>query len=199
MSRYYANYPQYLGAQKCCDLRTQGPVGPAGPTGPASIGERGWTGATGYTGFTGPRGCRGETGPARPNASLIGGVVSNLNISPIMNVPQFFGPFLGSFDANPTITESFAATYIPFNCTLSQLYIQLSEPPGPGASYTFTVRKNMSEDGISVIISGSNVTGQNTSSSMIFNADDIITISCLPYNSLTVASARWSAKLENTP
>lgn len=67
MSRYYANYTQYLGAQKCCDLRTQGPVGPEGPRGPAGVGERGWTGPTGesYTGPTG-RGCRGPTGPAGP-------------------------------------------------------------------------------------------------------------------------------------
>ena len=57
MSKYYANYPQYLGARKCCDLRTQGPVGPEGATGPAGVGERGWTGPTGQTGpigVTGP-------------------------------------------------------------------------------------------------------------------------------------------------
>jgi len=57
MSKYYANYPQYLGVRKCCDLRTQGPVGPQGATGPAGVGERGWTGPTGQTGpigVTGP-------------------------------------------------------------------------------------------------------------------------------------------------
>ena len=64
MSRYYANYGQYLGAQRCCDLRGQGPQGPAGPTGPSAIGQRGFTGPAGesYTGPTG-RGCRGPTGP----------------------------------------------------------------------------------------------------------------------------------------
>lgn len=67
MSRYYANYPQYLGAQKCCDLRTRGPEGPQGPTGPASVGQRGWTGPPGQS-FTGPtgRGCRGPTGEPGP-------------------------------------------------------------------------------------------------------------------------------------
>jgi len=67
MSRYYANYPQYLGSQKCCDLRTQGPVGPAGPAGPAGVGERGYTGPAGesYTGPTG-RGCKGATGEPGP-------------------------------------------------------------------------------------------------------------------------------------
>jgi hypothetical protein len=72
MSRYYANYPQYLGAQKCCDLRTQGPVGPQGPPGPAGVGERGWTGPPGHS-FTGPtgRGCRGPTGEPGPKSFII--------------------------------------------------------------------------------------------------------------------------------
>ena len=62
MSRYYANYPQYLGAQKCCDLRTQGPEGPQGPPGPAGIGQRGMTGAAGSTGPTGNVGPTGYSG-----------------------------------------------------------------------------------------------------------------------------------------
>lgn len=71
MSRYYANYPQYLGALKCCDLRTQGPQGPPGPTGPAAIGERGMTGPAGLS-VTGPtgRGCRGPTGEPGPTGSV---------------------------------------------------------------------------------------------------------------------------------
>lgn len=51
MSRYYANYGQYLGAQRCCDLRGPGPQGPAGPTGPSAIGQRGFTGPTGSKSF----------------------------------------------------------------------------------------------------------------------------------------------------
>ena len=34
MSKYYGSYSQYLGAQRCCDLRGQGPKGPEGPVGP---------------------------------------------------------------------------------------------------------------------------------------------------------------------
>jgi hypothetical protein len=66
MSKYYSSYPQYLGASKCCDLRTQGPVGPQGPAGPAGVGQRGWTGFTGpagAAGATGPKGDTGEPGP----------------------------------------------------------------------------------------------------------------------------------------
>lgn len=78
MSRYYGNYSQYLGAQRCCDFRGQGPQGEQGPTGPVSIGAVGNTGPTGpsvtgptgrscmgptgYTGYTGAMGSTGYTG-----------------------------------------------------------------------------------------------------------------------------------------
>ena len=52
MSNYYGNYSQYLGAQKCCNIKTQGSQGPAGPTGPASIGQIGNTGPTGPSPIT---------------------------------------------------------------------------------------------------------------------------------------------------
>ena len=70
MSRYYGNYNQYLGAQRCCDLRGQGPQGPQGPTGPAAIGPIGNTGPAGM-GVTGPTGrsCRGPEGPTGPTGS----------------------------------------------------------------------------------------------------------------------------------
>ena len=65
MSRYYSNYSQYLGAQRCCN--TQGPPGPAGPTGPGAVGQPGGTGPTGSS-LTGPTGrsCRGPTGEPGP-------------------------------------------------------------------------------------------------------------------------------------
>jgi hypothetical protein len=73
MSRYYGNYNQYLGAQRCCNLNSQGSVGPIGPQGPSSIGPIGNTGPQGisYTGPTG-RGCRGPTGPAGNPSGITG-------------------------------------------------------------------------------------------------------------------------------
>ena len=67
MSNYYGTYSQYLGAQRCCNLNSQGSIGPVGPAGPASIGPMGNTGPSG-TSFTGPtgRGCRGPTGYTGP-------------------------------------------------------------------------------------------------------------------------------------
>ena len=76
MSRNYANYSQYLGAQRCCNLNGQGPIGPQGPPGPASIGPKGDTGSNGIIGPTGPTGrsCKGPTGPAGPASGLTGPV-----------------------------------------------------------------------------------------------------------------------------
>lgn len=65
MSKYYRDYNQYLGSQRCCDLRGEGPIGPQGPAGPAAVGPVGGTGKQGDTGPTG-RSCRGPTGPAGP-------------------------------------------------------------------------------------------------------------------------------------
>jgi hypothetical protein len=73
MSKYYTNYNEYLGSQRCCNLTGIGPMGPQGPQGPASIGPPG-TGYTGEEGPTGPTGrsCRGPTGPPGETSGLTG-------------------------------------------------------------------------------------------------------------------------------
>ena len=62
MSQSYSNYNQYLGSQKCCQIKGQGPIGPVGPQGQSAVGAKGATGTTGSTGPTG-KSCRGPTGP----------------------------------------------------------------------------------------------------------------------------------------
>lgn len=58
------SYSNYLGARRCCDLKT-GPDGPTGPDGKnGSQGPIGFTGPTGPIGHTG-RSCRGPTGPSK--------------------------------------------------------------------------------------------------------------------------------------
>jgi hypothetical protein len=57
MSRNYGNYSQYLGSQRCCNIKTQGSQGPAGPTGASAVGPQGPTGSAGPAGGpTGPTG-----------------------------------------------------------------------------------------------------------------------------------------------
>jgi len=72
MSRNYSSYSQYLGAQKCCNIKIQGPQGPIGPTGPSAVGQQGVTGPTGF-GPTGPTGrsCA-YTGPTGPGIQFGG-------------------------------------------------------------------------------------------------------------------------------
>lgn len=70
MSRYFTNYNQYLGSNRCCNLKSQGPPGPQGPAGESVIGARGFTGWSGSTGPTG-RGCMGPAGPAGPPVTPI--------------------------------------------------------------------------------------------------------------------------------
>jgi len=90
MSNFYRNYTEYLGQQRCCDLRGPGPKGDQGDTGPA-----GPRGAYGYTGPTGPQGptglgCRGPTGPAGTsqwsNVST-GGGTAGIQYSNLVAVP----------------------------------------------------------------------------------------------------------------
>jgi hypothetical protein len=94
------SYTQYLGAQRCCLIPTQGPVGPAGPGGVGLIGPMGSTGPAGVS-MTGPtgRGCLGPTGPMGSSTGSIG--------------PS--GPSTSSF-VNTTILN---ATYNPATSTVT--------------------------------------------------------------------------------
>ena len=91
MSGYYPNYSQYLGAQRCCNLNTGGPIGPQGPAGPASVGPRGVTGADGSTGPTG-RGCRGPTGEPGPIGPAGGPTGAASSVTGPTGLQGFTGP-----------------------------------------------------------------------------------------------------------
>jgi hypothetical protein len=68
MTSYTSNYTNYLGARKCCDLKSAGVVGPIGPQG-----IPGTRGPDGFTGFTGPQGPTGASyqGPTGPKSFII--------------------------------------------------------------------------------------------------------------------------------
>jgi hypothetical protein len=93
MSNYYGDYSQYLGAQRCCNLKVQGPPGPRGPAGPATIGPRGFTGPPGQS-FTGPtgRGCRGPTGEPGPPGGPTGDIGPTGEPGPPGGPTGDFGP-----------------------------------------------------------------------------------------------------------
>jgi hypothetical protein len=190
MSRYYANYGQYLGAQRCCDLRGQGPQGPAGPTGASAIGQRGYTGPTG----AGPTGATGPLGPTGANGSMTS-MIGGLVMGPSTNASSYFGAYAGSFTLNSSLIEQEAITIIPFNSTLSNLYINLSLAPGVGNGYLFTIRNTGTDTGINITISNANNSGSNTINTSDFNAGDQLTIRCDPIGNPALVSVRWSCKI----
>jgi hypothetical protein len=132
MSRNYANYSQYLGAQRCCNLQGQGPIGPQGPAGPASIGPKGETGYPGIQGPTGATGrsCRGPTGPAGPASGLTGaqgatGPAGDANIS---------GPGTGSI-----LLRNGSSIYYSDIATLNEEAMYISGNIIPNLSNVYTL------------------------------------------------------------
>jgi hypothetical protein len=211
MSRYYANYGQYLGAQRCCDLRGQGPQGIPGPTGASALGQRGFTGPTG-AGLTGPTGrsCRGPTGepgptgpaggptgatgPTATSISMIGGYASSTITS--NTVAHYFGVYVAGVSLDLNVTESNVITRIPFNCQMSNIYVDLiTAAPGVGKSYTFTVRNNSTDTSLTLTISDLSTSGSNTTNTATFNAGDIFTVICNPSNTPNTTNLRWTCKL----
>lgn len=211
MSRYYANYGQYLGAQRCCDLRGQGPAGPPGPTGASAIGQMGFTGPTGPS-VTGPTGrsCKGDTGPTGPaggptgptgpastTVSMIGGFGSYTTTT--NTSVHYFGAYVAGVSLDLNDTESNVITRIPFNCTISNFYVDLiTAPPGIAKSYTFTIRNNTNNTSLSLTISDANTSGSDIINTASFNAGDIFTVISNPTNTPAVTNLRWSCRLTAT-
>lgn len=195
MSRYYANYGQYLGAQRCCDFRGQGPIGPTGPQGESAIGQRGYTGPTGES-IAGPTGesITGPTGPAGQSVSMIGGFAGSITNQG--NTGCYFGAYIGGTSLDLNQNESNVITRIPFDCEMSNLYVDLiTNSPGSGTSYTYTVRNNSMNTPLSVTISDLNVSGNNTTNTATFNSGDLFTVMSTPTNGPTGTNVRWSCKL----
>jgi len=106
-----------------------GQEGPQGPTGP--------TGATGPTGPTGAPGLNGTQfytlggGDLGSNVELLFGYKSVLSGSASGTSPIYYGPGNGA----DTILESEA---VPIDAsTVTQLWVQTKNAPGPGQSYSF--------------------------------------------------------------
>lgn len=87
----------------------------------------------------------------------------------------------------------------PTTGTFSNLKIKLVSAPGTSGSahsYTFTLRINGVDTGVSVTISGDQTTGQSTASVAIARGD-LLTISCTPANTpAAVASAGYMMAIE---
>jgi hypothetical protein len=148
-------------------------VGPAGPTGP-----------------TGPTGATGPTGPAS-GAGIISGGRSALTEFDLPNNPQLLGApwFLGPlYTFAVVITDNPLPSHAGFLTaeadvqmpvkaagTLSNFRVFLNAAPGPGASWTFTVRKNGANTGVSCPIVQPNTTCSSGATAS-FAVDDLLSI-----------------------
>jgi hypothetical protein len=155
MSKYYGNYSQYLGAQKCCNLKVKGPIGPIGPQGPTGIGQIGATGPVGNS-VTGPTGrnCRGDTGPPGPNS--VSTSVTSLTFSGGTNTPSI----------SQTMPITYYSIEIPNGSTLSQITIS-SLPTGYQAIIFISSASGSSTIDLTSGTSGIGYYNQNTTITII--------------------------------
>lgn len=82
--------------------------------------------------------------------------------------------FFGGYDGTVTSTPGNYETVIPFTATLKNLYVYFTVGPGTGNSRTFTVYKNGSSTSLAVTVSGSSISGSDTSNTVSLSAGDRI-------------------------
>jgi hypothetical protein len=137
-------------------LGASGAIGPEGPAGEVgSQGPQGMTGPTGPTGVMGPTGATGVNGTNGVQFYTLGGGDLGTNVALLFGPggfdgilscagasvgtsPIYYGPGNGS----DTVLESEA---VPIDAsTVTQLWVQTKNVPGPGKSYTFQLCINSS-------------------------------------------------------
>lgn len=129
---------------------------------------------------------------------ILGGSVSNLD-----NTATEYNRLIPFLDDNWTATE--AETYqLAQVCTLKKLYMLLSDSPGAGNKYTFTVRRNDTSpaSGLVIEIADAATTGNDTSNTITISNDDELDLMCVPDSTPTVRTAYWglvSLRLPSAP
>ena len=110
--------------------------------------------------------------------SIIGGFAKDIKKS----LTVYFGLFSGSFnDFSASNNELDCPSIIPYDCSVKNLYINLSNSAGSvGASYTFTVRKNGVDTSLSVVVNDVSTSGSNIVNNVSFLQGDNLTIGVVP-------------------
>ena len=79
------------------------------------------------------------------------------------------------FGTSETTFRQLANNYI-----LKKFYVEVTTDPGSGKSWDITVRKNEASTAITVNISGTDITGNDTTNNAVFLAFDYVTIEIVP-------------------
>lgn len=77
------------------------------------------------------------------------------------------------------------------SCVLKKLYILLSVAPGAGNSYTFSTRVAGADGNLSVTISDTNTTGNDTVNTDSISDSDYTSLKCVPDSTPDAADAYW--------
>src|SRR5260370_25941822 len=202
------------------DQGSQGPVGPVGPTGvtgsAGDAGSKGPTGPVGPMGAQGPQGLQGSQGPQGPDGPqgppgldgtqsfiLVGGNLGNAVQNTInagegllsgSQTPLFYGPGNGV----DTVLESEA---VPIDSgTVTQLWVQTTEVPGAGESYSFELCKNsVCSSQVSCTISLPTLTECNdTVDTLDYAPGDTIALRAKSTNGGTQTDVSWSVVVKRT-
>jgi len=195
---------------------TTGPIGPAGEMGPQ--GPEGPTGPTGATGPTGPTGASGVNGingtqfytlgggDLGSNVQLLFGYNSTLGgpsgptgpgcVTPTCsNSPVYYGPGNGA----DTQLESEA---VPIDAsTVTQLWVQTKNAPGPGQSYTFQlcINSDCNTPKVTCSINLPNLTECNDLlDSQKFNAGDTIALKATASPDAVATELSWMVVVHQT-
>ena len=76
-------------------------------------------------------------------------------------------------------------------CTLKKLYILLSDAPGAGTSYTFTVRIGGADSNVVAVVAGAATTGNSAALEDTVANDDYVNLQVAPSGAPTVRDAYW--------
>ncbi len=126
--------------------------------------------------------------PTTDGQSLIlGGAVDSLSAS----TTEYIRPCaIGEGQGEWSTTEE-NEQQLGLACTIKNLYIKLTDSPGAGNSYAFTLRNNAGATALTATVSGTDTTANDTAHEATIADGDNLSLQSVPDDTPTVRSARW--------
>lgn len=95
-----------------------------------------------------------------------------------------------------SVSEDFRRQVVTASGKLKSFFVELSEAPGVGTSYTLTLMKQDVAQSLAVTISGTGTTGSDTVNEISVSPGDVISLRSTYSGSPTTPIARWSMVFE---
>lgn len=96
--------------------------------------------------------------------------------------------------SNPA--ESSISRVIPFACVISDLVIEVSAAPGASETFTFTLRKNGADTGLTVVISDTDTTAEELATSISFAKGDTWNLKVVGSGSAASAIIQFGVRIK---